>query len=118
LPLEDGVTTASQATTALPFRWQRTAVMKATESQRAQQFAVGITELVNQKFPEINVEVYIEMLGASGKIHWFADFESMEQLQRIMEGVAMDAEYNQMLLDIAGVFLDGRTYDTVYRNMR
>ena len=118
LPLEDGVTTSDRATTTLPFRWQRTVLTRTAEAQRAQQFALAVTEFVNQKFPEISVEVYMETPGTNGKIHWFVDFESMEQLQRVMDGLAMDAEYNQMVLDIAGTFVDGDTHDTVYRNMR
>jgi len=118
VPLEDALTTPDQATAALPFRWQRTVLTRSGETLRAAEFAVAIAEFVNQKFPEINVEVYMETLGVSGQIHWFVDFESMEQLQRIMDGLAMDAEYNQMVLDVADVFLDGHTHDTVYRNMR
>ncbi len=118
LPLEDGLTTQAQATTVLPFRWQRTVLTRSGETLRAAEFAVAIAEFVNQKFPEITVEVYMETLGVSGKIHWFVDFESMEQLQRIMDGLAMDAEYNQMVLEVADVFMDGHTHDTVYRNMR
>ena len=118
LPLDDGFTTQEQATTVLPFRWQRTVLTKSGGTERAAQFAVAVTQFVNQKYPEINVEVYMEILGVSGKIHWFADFESMEQLQRITDGLATDAEYNQMVLDVAGVFVDGHTHDTVYRNMR
>ena len=118
LPLDEGITAQEQATTVPPFRWQRTVLTKIGETERAGQFAVAVTEYVNQKYPEITVEAYMETLGHVGKIHWFVDFESMEQMQRLLDGLATDAEYNQMVLDVADVFMDGHTHDTVYRNMR
>jgi hypothetical protein len=117
-PVNDEITAQEQATSVSPYRWQRTVLVKASETQRAVQFAVAVTEYVNQTYPEINVEVYMETMGDYGKIHWFVDYESLEQMQRIFDATAADTTYNQMIVEVAGAFVDGKTHDTVYSNMR
>lgn len=101
-----------------PIRWQRTVLIAPGQTERALQFAVAVTEHVTQTFPEITVEVYTEILGDVGKVHWFIDYESLAQLEVHLQTLATDATYSQMLADIGGAFVAGHTHDTVYRNMR
>ena len=118
LPLRDNVAPQGQATTVSPIRWQRTVLIAPGQTERALQFAVAVTEHVTQTFPEITVEVYTEILGDVGKVHWFIDYESLAQLEVHLQTLATDATYSQMLADIGGAFVAGHTHDTVYRNMR
>ena len=117
-PLGEDVVTQGQATTVSPIRWQRTVLIAPDQTARAMEFAIAVTEHVNQTIPEISVEVYMETLGDGGKVHWFADYESLAQLEARTLALAADEQFNQMLADIDGAFVPGQTHDTVYRNMR
>lgn len=115
---DDTVTTPSQSAAAPAYRWQRTVLIASGQTERAWQFAVGVTEYVNQTYPDITVEVYAEYLGQRGKIHWFVDYESLAQLESLQARIAGDSTYNQMLADIEGTFVVGRSHDTMYRRVR
>ena len=117
-PLNDEVAPQGQASTASPIRWQRTVLIASGQTARAMEFAVAMTEHVNQILTGVTVEVYTEILEDGGKVHWFVDYESMAQYETRTQALANDETYNQMLADIDGVFVPGHTHDTVYRNLR
>jgi hypothetical protein len=117
-PFNDEVAPQGQASTASPIRWQRTVLIASGQTAQALEFAVAVTEHVNQAFPEITVEVYTETLGDGGKVHWFVDYESLAQIEALWQALATDEVYSQMLADIQQAFVAGHQHDTVYRNMR
>lgn len=114
VPLKDDVVPQGQATDVSSIRWQRTVLIASGQTARATQFAVAVTDHVNQLIPEAGVKVYAEVLGDVGKLHWFVDYESLAQLEAFSERLAADEVYNQMLADIEGAFVPGHIHDTVY----
>ena len=70
---------------------------KAGKGPDAQQLAQDIYALVSKKYPDNNTEVYSEMFGDMGTLHFIAQFESLAALESQMAQVAADDEMQSLL---------------------
>ena len=86
------------------LRVHRSAVILEGQLEGALKFAKEVTEYSNKNYPELNVQVYREVVDEGGKIHWFIDFENPEEAEGLGEKTSTDAEYNEILASAEGIF--------------
>lgn len=55
------------------LKFQRYAVILEGQLEAALKFVKEITEYESKNYPGHHVQVYRELLGEGGKIHWFVD---------------------------------------------
>jgi len=82
----------------------RSAVILEGQLERALKFAKEVTEYGNKNYPGYNVQVYREVVGEGGKIHWFMDFENMEEIEELIQKSSTDAGYAEIIASAEGVF--------------
>jgi hypothetical protein len=59
---------------------------------------------VSKNFPGHHVQVYREVVGEGGKIHWFADFKNQEEIDEYWQKVSTDTVYSKILATVEGIF--------------
>ncbi len=82
----------------------RSAVILEGQLEGALKFAKEGTEYFNKNYPGHNVQVYREVVGEGGKIHWFMDFENMEEIVEYRQKISTDAGYDEIIATAEGVF--------------
>ena len=82
----------------------RSSVILEGQLEGALKFAKEVTEYVNKNYPGLNVQVYREVVGEGGKIHWFVNFENQEEADEFSQKISTDAGYNEILATAEGVF--------------
>ena len=80
------------------------AVILEGQLERALTIAKEITEYVNKNYPGLNVQVYREVVGEGGKIHWIADFEEQEEIDEFDQKSSTDAGLNEIRATFEGIF--------------
>jgi len=86
------------------LKWHRSAVILEGQLDLALKFGKDITEYVNKYYPGFNVQVYREVVGEGGKLHWFVDYKSMEEFNEFDQKIAMDTAFNDLIATSEGVF--------------
>ncbi len=86
------------------IKMHRSAVILEGQLERALKFTKEIAEYVDKNYPGHNVQVYREVVDEGGKIHWFADFKNMEELEEFGQKISTDAEYNEIIATAEGIF--------------
>ncbi len=79
-------------------------VIHEGQLERALKFAKESMEYTNKNFPERNLQVYREVVGEGGKIHWFADFKYQEEIDEYWQKVSTDTVYSEILATAEGIF--------------
>lgn len=82
-------------------------VIHEGQLERALKFAKESMEYVNKNFPEYkeyNLQVYREVVGEGGKLHWFGDFKNQEDIDAYWQKVSTDTGYSEILATAEGIF--------------
>lgn len=94
------------------YRFIRTVTVKtAANTPAAVQWAGEAAAYLN-KACALNMKFGIEIFGA-GKIHWYADTDSLDKLTAINAKMMQDREYIGLLEKGRGLWLEGALKDTV-----
>ncbi len=88
------------------LRIHYSAVILEGQLDRALKIAEEITEYANKNYSGLNVQVYREVVGEGGKIHWFMDFENMEKAEEFEQKNSNDAGLSEIRDSFEGVFED------------
>ena len=96
------------------FRFERTATVKhAAEIPAATQFAADVTTYLNKRH-DLDMKFGIELFGAP-KIHWYYDFESLDESAKLNGILLKDRDYEKMLKDSEELWIDESLHDTIVR---
>ena len=96
----------------------REAFIKDGKMMEGIQFAKEITAYQNNKFPHRNVRVYFEIFGDVGKIYWVGEHKDLATMESQNMQLGTDPGFLAILGKAVGVFIEGRTHDTVMRLLR
>ena len=95
------------------IRFQRTAIASGVNISRSIVWAKEITDFINQKYPQGNLQVFTGRFAPYGTVYWAADFEDIAALDRWQRAIQADQEYWALLSKAEGLFLEGRGLDVV-----
>jgi hypothetical protein len=120
ITLKESTAYAAQGskTTQSKYRWQRSSQISSGKNEEALQFALEVSEYVNNKYPEITVRPYIEVFGTVGKVHWFVDYDSLATFERINSKLLSDAGFVALIKGAANLFIEGSGRDTMVMSIR
>ena len=77
------------------------------------QWAKEVADYVSTNYPEATVHVFTEQFGATGTIHWHADYDDIATLDRVGNQLATDEAYNALIGKSKGYFIQGSLRDTL-----
>jgi hypothetical protein len=97
-------------------RLNRTAVFEPDKADEAMQFAAEVTSYINENWG-ISIIWGMEVGGTYGKVHWFANYTDMAQMEETLDRTMSDEGYRKLLADSAGLFVVGETTDTLVYTM-
>ncbi|HEY5685915.1 MAG TPA: hypothetical protein VIY70_11135 [Acidimicrobiia bacterium] len=97
-------------------RLNRTAVVDRGKADVAMAFAAEVTAYIKENWG-IPVIWGMEIGGTFGKVHWFADYESMAQLEEILGRSLTEPAYRALVDRSAEIFVPGATEDTLIYTM-
>jgi len=95
------------------IRWTRSGRIAPGKTIPAVKWAKEITEFVNKKY-KLQVTVYMDSFGEVGTIRWFADYEDLAALEKVMNQLWPDPEYFEKVNQAADLFVPGY-FDRVMR---
>jgi hypothetical protein len=106
-------TIAAEEKAITKVRVHRTARISDGMLREAFQFSKEITEYLNNKYPQLSVQVYMEAFGAIGTIHWFADYRDLAAVELTAGQLFSDPAYLAILGKAPGLFIEGSMHDTL-----
>ena len=89
------------------IKWHRSAVILEGQDEGALKFGKDVTEYVNENYPGLNVQVYLESaggVGGGGTMHWFVDYENQEKLDEFNQKLNLDEGFGGLIVSAEGVF--------------
>ena len=92
--------------------WMREAYVKDGKMMEAIQFAKEIAEYDN-KLVNGKTRVYMEIFGDVGKIYWVAENVDLATMQSINRKLMADPGHLAILGKAVGLFIEGRSKDTL-----
>lgn len=99
------------------IRWHRRIRIAPDQTDRAAAWAAGITALVNDRYPERRIQVYVQRTPAGGTIHWFADVDDPQAFGREVAAMEYDPEFQAMMEQATGLFADSSPVDTIMERL-
>ena len=76
-------------------------------------FAKEVTAFVNDKYPQFKVRLYRQMFGEQGKIHYIVEIKDLATYEQAGIQLSADPEYIAITQKAVGLFIEGRSHDTV-----
>lgn len=98
------------------YRFQRMARSSQGRFLEAAQWAKEVAEYISENFG-VTVTAYSEIFGDNGTLHWYADYESLAQLEQVNMKLNADQQYLNMLEKSVGMFIEGSVHDTLVRSL-
>jgi hypothetical protein len=110
-----GITAAQEEGTSEPTVKSHIVARAAMgKAQEAAQFAREITAYVNENYPEASsIEVFSEVFGDAGTIHWFVDYPDLATLESVLVRLQSDQRYQALLVEAADLFIEGSAHETL-----
>lgn len=81
------------------------------------QWAVKVAQYINEKFPEMHVQVLRNVNGSLGQIHWSSRYASLAVCEEIMAKVEADPGYQALMEESQELFDPNFTQDHYYRTV-
>jgi hypothetical protein len=98
--------------------FMREACVKDGKFREAMQFAKEVRDYINNKFPDSNLRVYVEIFGEMGKIYWVSEEKDLATLERGNGQLMADPGYHAILQKAVGLFIEGSGRETLMRLFR
>jgi hypothetical protein len=95
------------------IRFQREARVARGKEQEAVAWAKQISDFLNQKFPEAQVQTFTSRFGSMGRVYWMADLPDLAALDAYQQQIAEDEEYWKLIAKSNDLFIEGSIEDTV-----
>ena len=86
------------------------------KKQEAIEWALKVADYVTKKY-DTKVEVLTNVTGLQTEVHWMGKRESMGEFEKVGAKLSSDPEYNKILSENEGLFVDGTFRDHFYRVM-
>jgi hypothetical protein len=86
------------------------------KSQQAIAWALKVADYINKKY-NTNVEVLLNATGIQTEVHWMARGKSIGEIEQLFGKLLTDSEYQKILAENEGLFIDGTLRDHYYRSV-
>ena len=96
----------------MAIRFHRTAIVAGVKGQEAGAFAAEISKYVTETLG-LPTTWGMQVGGIYGQVHWFTDYGTMAELDAGMVKTLTDPGYLAILAKAEGLFIDGRTEDSI-----
>ena len=91
----------------------REAYVKEGKMMEAIQFVKELVEYQNKSLPDLKARVYLEVFGDVGKIYLLVLNKDLATIQSNTEKRVRDPKWQALLQKGSGLFIEGRTHDTL-----
>ena len=97
----------------------RTAGIAVGKANEAFAWAVKVTNWINGKYPDANVQVLRNVSGQLGQVHWLSTHDSLGEHEQLLARVESDDEYQTMVKDALseGLFAEGTLRASFFRTV-
>jgi hypothetical protein len=92
----------------------RTATISQGKQQEAIQWAIKVAKYLNDKYPEMNVQVLRNINGPLNQVHWAVGYESLAVMEESRAKRLTDAGYQDLLGETSELF-DPLVVDNFYQ---
>jgi hypothetical protein len=101
------------------FRWTRTAHIANGKFQEAISWGKEISGYCEKKYSTGKVSTFVDALGPVGTLRWHVDFPTLAEFDRVQTAMMTDPDYWKYInrAVTANLFIDGRTEDTIAREI-
>ncbi len=97
------------------IKWTRSLrIASAKHFPQAVQWSKDIAEFVSKKY-NIQVTVYMDIVGEIGMVRWFCDYPDLGAMERVLNQLNTDQEYWQKVIQASDLIMQGSVYDVVMR---
>lgn len=100
------------------YRFHRVARAKPERIKEAFQFAREVSEYINQTYPPVAIEVFLELFGENAKLHWYSDHPDLASMEKVGMKVMKDETYRKLMKTAHEVLVDGSIRDTLMQSFR
>ena len=87
-----------------------------SKAQEAIEWSLKVADFVSKKY-NTNVEVLMNVTGLQTEVHWLARGESVGEIEKLFGKLLSDPEYQKLLGETEGLFVDGTLRDHYYRSV-
>ncbi len=98
------------------IRQQRASQAKADKVFEAIQYAHVLTNWINEKYPDLKVQMFTGRYGAVGTIYWVVDYLDAGTMDAMYTKLLADEEYRTRFMQGSDLF-EGLPQDTVMVSM-
>lgn len=100
------------------YKFQRTGRLRGAQYfAEAAQWAREITAYINNKFPQLSLQVYLEVFSDIHTFHWNADYKDLATFESVSSQLLADQEYWAFVNKGTGYFLEGSWSDRLLRSL-
>jgi hypothetical protein len=99
------------------IRFQRSSRTARGKGLEARQWAKEVTEYINGKHPESNLQVFAERFGDISALVWQADFDDLSALDKYQQSFDPDEGYWALINKATDFFIEGSVVDTVIESL-
>ena len=92
----------------------RTIRHQAGKAQEAFQWAVKVATYLNERYPEMNIEVLRNINGFLDYVHWAVRYESLAVFEEVGNKLDEDTGYQDLLAETEGMFVGSSLEDNLY----
>lgn len=96
----------------MAIRFHRTGFVAGVRGQEAAAFAAEISAYVTDTL-SMPTAWGMQVGGTNGVVHWFTDFADMAEFEAGLVKTLTDPGYLALLAKAQGLFIEGRTEDTI-----
>jgi len=99
------------------IRFQRTIQAAGGRNLEAVQWAKEVSDYLNGKQPDHEVQAFSSRFGDVNVIAWQIDFEDLAALDKYQQFFNTDQGYWGMIKKADGLFIEGTTYDSAFETL-
>ena len=99
------------------IRLQRSIRAARGKNTEAVQWAKEVSDYVNSKQPNHNVQAFSSRFGDLSMMVWQVDFEDLAALDKFEQAFNEDKGYHDLLNKAIPFFIEGTTFDTVFETL-
>lgn len=80
---------------------------KAAKALEVRQWANELLEYIKKKWPQVSPEVYFEKYGDASRMYWMSNYETVNELEKILAETQADEWFIDHYLKGTELFVDG-----------
>ena len=97
----------------------RTAVVHDGKLPEAVEFGLKVVALLNDKFPDLNIQLIRNVGGPLYELHWVSSTETLASYEEVTKRIEADQGYQELVAEIrqAKVFVATSLVDRLYETI-